>query len=130
VEPHEYDEIIRNLVQIAAHQDILNEKQDLTNQRLALALERLDLTLQAVKDILSRGNGRWSQRQERSTCVDNQILLEVTRFVSLQSKLLVVMAGAMVVGLVVLGLQLRAVSADLKAIAAVTAEVLRRTPEH
>ena len=58
MEPHEYDEIIRNLVQIAAHQDILNEKQDLTNQRLALALERLDLTLQAVKDILSRGNGR------------------------------------------------------------------------
>jgi hypothetical protein len=58
VEPHEYDEIIRNLVQIAAHQDILNEKQDLTNQRLALALERFDLTLQAIKDILSRGNGR------------------------------------------------------------------------
>jgi hypothetical protein len=62
--------------------------------------------------------------------VDNQILLEVTRLVSLQSKLLVVMAGAMVVGLVMLGLQLRAVSADLKAIAAMTAEVLRRTPEH
>jgi hypothetical protein len=58
VEPHEYDEIIRNLVRIAAHQDILNEKQDLTNQRLALALERFDLTLQAIKDILSRGNGR------------------------------------------------------------------------
>jgi hypothetical protein len=58
VEPHECDEIIRNLVRIAAHQGILNEKQDLTNQRLALALERLDLTLQAIKDILSRGNGR------------------------------------------------------------------------
>lgn len=58
MEPHEYDEIIRNLVRIAAHQDILNEKQDLTNQRLALALERFDLTLQAIKDILSRGNGR------------------------------------------------------------------------
>ena len=62
--------------------------------------------------------------------MDNQILLEVTRLVSLQSKQLVVIAGAMVVGLVVLGLQLRAVSADLKAIAAMTAEVLRRTPEH
>jgi hypothetical protein len=61
--------------------------------------------------------------------VDNQILLEVTRLVSLQSKLLVVMAAAMVRGLVVLGLQLRAVSAALKAIAAMTAEVLRRTPE-
>jgi hypothetical protein len=61
--------------------------------------------------------------------VDNQMLLEVARLVSLQSKLLVVMAGAMVVGLVVLGLQLRAVSADLKAIAAMSAEALRRTPE-
>jgi hypothetical protein len=58
VEPHECDEITRNLVRIAAHQGILNEKQDLTNQRLALALERLDLTLQAIKDIPSRGNWR------------------------------------------------------------------------
>jgi len=57
VEQHEYDEIIRNLVRIAAHQDLINEKQDLTNQRLALALERIELTLQAIKDILGRGNG-------------------------------------------------------------------------
>jgi hypothetical protein len=61
--------------------------------------------------------------------VDNQILLEVARLVSVQSQLLVVVAGAMLVGLVVLGLQLRAISADLKAIAAMTAEVLRRAPE-
>jgi hypothetical protein len=65
----------------------------------------------------------------RNSYVDNQILLEVARLVSVQSKLLVVVAGAMLVGLVVLGLQLRAISADLKAIAAMTAEVLRRTPE-
>jgi hypothetical protein len=58
VEPQEYDEIIRNLVRIAAHQDIINDKQDLTNQRLALALERIELTLEAIKDILRRGNGR------------------------------------------------------------------------
>jgi hypothetical protein len=58
VEQAEYDEILRNLVRIAAHQDIINEKQDLTNQRLALALERIELTLQAIKDILGRGNGR------------------------------------------------------------------------
>ena len=56
--------------------------------------------------------------------MDNQILLEVARLVSLQSKLLVVVAAAMVMGLVVLGLQLRTVSADLKAIAAMPAEVL------
>ena len=59
MEQSEYDEIIRTLVRIAAHQDIINEKQDLTNQRLILAIERLDiainrldLTLQAIKDIL------------------------------------------------------------------------------
>jgi hypothetical protein len=58
VELHEYDEIIRTLVRIAAHQDIINEKQDFTNQRLVLALERIDLTLQAIKDLLGRGSGR------------------------------------------------------------------------
>ena len=65
MEQQEYDEIIRNLVRIAAHQEVINEKQDLTNQRLVLAIERLDLaiirldiTLQAIKDILGRGNGR------------------------------------------------------------------------
>jgi hypothetical protein len=52
---------------------------------------------------------------------DNQILLEVARLVSWQSRLLVAMAGMMLTGLVVLGFQLRA-------IAAMTAEVLRRTP--
>ena len=61
--------------------------------------------------------------------MDNQMLLEVAHLVSLQSTLLVMMAGVMVVGLVMLGLQLRAVSADLKAIAAMSAEVLRRIPE-
>jgi hypothetical protein len=58
VELHEYDEIIRTLVRVAAHQGIINEKQDLTNQRLALALERIEPTLQAIKDLLGRGNGR------------------------------------------------------------------------
>ena len=58
MEPQEYDEIIRNLVRIAAHQDIINDKQNLTNQRLALALERIEMTLEAIKDILRRGNGR------------------------------------------------------------------------
>jgi len=58
VELHEYDEIIRTLVRVAAHQDIINEKQDLANQRLTLALERIDTTLKVVKDLLGRGNGR------------------------------------------------------------------------
>jgi hypothetical protein len=60
--------------------------------------------------------------------MDNQILLEVARLVSWQSWLLVAMSGFMLSGLVVLGFQLRAMSADTKAIAVLTAEVLRRTP--
>ena len=61
--------------------------------------------------------------------MDNQSLVEITRIVSLHSKLLVIMDGAMVVRLVVLGLQLCAVSADLKAIVAMSAARLRRTLE-
>jgi len=64
VEQDEYDEIIRTLVRIAAHQDLINQKQDLTNQQLVLAIrsmevtnQRLEVTLQAIKNILNRGNG-------------------------------------------------------------------------
>ena len=65
VELEEYDEIIRNLVQIAAHQNTINEdlrafnrQQGEINARLTAAIERLDMTLEAIKDILRRGNGR------------------------------------------------------------------------
>lgn len=61
--------------------------------------------------------------------MDNQIVLELARLVSIHSTLLVAIAGTLILGLVVLGFLLRAISADLKAIAQVTAEVLRRTPE-
>ena len=33
-------------------------KQDTINERLTGAIERLDVTLQAIKDMLPRGNGR------------------------------------------------------------------------
>jgi hypothetical protein len=58
VEQQEYDEIIRTLVRIAAHQDLINQKQDLLNQRLIQNQERLEVAIQAIKDILNRGNGR------------------------------------------------------------------------
>ena len=65
MEPQEVDEIIRNLVRIAAHQDTINEdlrafnrQQGEINARLTAAIERLDVTLEAIKDILRRGNGR------------------------------------------------------------------------
>jgi hypothetical protein len=41
VEPQEAEAIIRHLVTIAAHQEIMKERLDLLNQRLAAALRRL-----------------------------------------------------------------------------------------
>jgi hypothetical protein len=57
VEPHEYDELIRTLVRITAHQDLINQKQDLINQQQPLMNQRLELTLQAIREILQRGPG-------------------------------------------------------------------------
>ncbi len=65
MEQNESDEILRALARIAEHQHLINEKQQITNDRLVLAIERLtlgqerlELILQAIKDILGRGNGR------------------------------------------------------------------------
>jgi hypothetical protein len=58
VESHEYDEIIRTLVRITAHQDLISQKQDLINQQQRLINQRLELTLQAIREILQRGDGR------------------------------------------------------------------------
>jgi hypothetical protein len=58
VELSEYDELIRTLVRIAAHQDLINQKQDLINQQQQLTNQRLEVILQGIKDILGRGNGR------------------------------------------------------------------------
>ena len=57
MELNEYDEIIRTLVRIAAHQDLINQKQDLINQQQQLTNQRLELILQAIREILQRGNG-------------------------------------------------------------------------
>jgi hypothetical protein len=57
VEPHEYDEIIGTLVRITTHQDRINQKQDLINQQQQLINQRLELTLQAIREILQRGDG-------------------------------------------------------------------------
>ena len=73
--------------------------------------------------------------QVYSYVVGDQMLFEVARLVSVQSKLLSVMAGTMLIGLVVLGWELYAISqglrrlgTSLESIAAMSAEVLRRTP--
>jgi hypothetical protein len=47
MEPQEYDEILRTLVRIAAHQDTINE-------RLTAAIERLDVTQARMETLLAR----------------------------------------------------------------------------
>jgi len=47
VDHDEYDGIIRTLVQIAAHQDTINE-------RLTGAIERLDITQARIETLLAR----------------------------------------------------------------------------
>ena len=67
MEPQEYDEIIRHLVRIAAHQDTINEdlramlsthdellkRQDTINERLTSAIERLDTTQARIETLLA-----------------------------------------------------------------------------
>jgi uncharacterized coiled-coil DUF342 family protein len=68
VEPQEYDEIIRHLVRIAAHQDTINadlramlsthdtllQRQDTINERLTTIQERQELTLARIETLLAR----------------------------------------------------------------------------
>ena len=68
--------------------------------------------------------------------MDQQMLLEIARFVSCQSMLLLAMTGMLLVGLAVLGLELYAIirglqgiAASVQAVAQMTTEVLRRLPE-
>jgi len=49
VEPHEYDEILRHLVRIAAHQDTINERLTASIERLDASIERIDRTLAHVE---------------------------------------------------------------------------------
>ena len=70
MEPQEYEDIIRNLVRIAAHQDTINadlresiRQQAAINERLTMAIERLDTTQARIETLLARmversANGR------------------------------------------------------------------------
>ena len=49
MDPHEYDEIIRHLVRIAAHQDTINERLTASIERLDVSIERIDRTLAHVE---------------------------------------------------------------------------------
>jgi hypothetical protein len=61
MEPQEYDDLIRHLVRIAAHQDTINtdlresiRQQAAINERLATAIERLDTTQARIETLLAR----------------------------------------------------------------------------
>ena len=61
MEPQEYEEILRTLVRIAAHQETITEdlrafnQQQLTiNDRLTAAIERLDVTQARIETLLAR----------------------------------------------------------------------------
>jgi flagellar capping protein FliD len=60
----EIERMVQELGQCAIRQQHLNEQQAQLNERLVTAIERLDtaierldITLQAIKDMLERGNG-------------------------------------------------------------------------
>jgi uncharacterized membrane protein YccC len=68
VESQEYDEMLRTLVRIAAHQETINtdlramlsthdellKRQDVINERLTSAIERLDTTQDRIETLLAR----------------------------------------------------------------------------
>jgi len=61
VDPQEYDEIIRHLVRIAAHQDTINEdlresirQQVVISQRLEITQARVETTLARIETLLAR----------------------------------------------------------------------------
>ena len=54
MEPQEYDELLRTLVRIAAHQETINQDQRTLNERLVAAIERLDTTQARIETLLAR----------------------------------------------------------------------------
>jgi hypothetical protein len=54
VEPHEYDEIIRHLVRIAAHQDTINEDLRAFNRQQVEMNADVKTTLARIETLLAR----------------------------------------------------------------------------
>jgi hypothetical protein len=51
------EQLLQALGGFAVRQQAINEQQAQLNDRLVTAIERLEITLQAIKDMLERGNG-------------------------------------------------------------------------
>ena len=54
MDPQEYDEILRTLVRIVAHQDTINQDQRALNDRLTSAIERIDRSIVGIDQTLAR----------------------------------------------------------------------------
>jgi len=54
MEADERDEILRTLVRIAAHQDVINDRLTAAIERIDTAIERLDVTQARVETLLGR----------------------------------------------------------------------------
>jgi len=74
LEPQGYDEIIRHLVWIAAHQDTINEdlresirQQVVSSQRLEITQARVETTLARIETLLAR---MIRPRGQRHRCVE------------------------------------------------------------
>jgi hypothetical protein len=53
----EMERMLQALAQVAIEQQAFNRQQVQLNDRMVTAIERLEITLQAIKDMLERGNG-------------------------------------------------------------------------
>ena len=54
MDPHEYDEIVRHLVRIAAHQDTINERLTSSIERIDRTLAHVEITQARVETLLAR----------------------------------------------------------------------------
>lgn len=53
----EMEQMFQALGAFATRQQQINEQQAQLNERLVTVIERIDVTIQAIKDMLERGNG-------------------------------------------------------------------------
>ncbi len=58
MEQHEIDAILQGLVQLNTRMVTTMERMEVTTSRLEVTNARLELILQAILDLLRRGNGR------------------------------------------------------------------------
>ena len=64
MEPGEYDDILRTLVRIAAHHDVINDRLTAAIEQCTAAIGRLDVTQARIATLLARMIGGRENGQE------------------------------------------------------------------